>query len=91
MDLLHQIFSKFNQILTVEDGVLQGGFGSAVLEFMIDHHYCARIVRLGVPDKFIEHGSQDELIRECGFDAQGIQKTAEELLAISSKRFTILY
>jgi 1-deoxy-D-xylulose-5-phosphate synthase len=83
VDLLHLIFSKFHQILTVEDGVLQGGFGSAILEFMIDHHYCARIVRLGVPDKFIEHGSQDELIRECGFDAEGIQKTAEELLAVS--------
>lgn len=83
VDLLHQIFGKFDRILTVEDGVLQGGFGSAVLEFMTDHHYCARIVRLGVPDQFIEHGSQEELIRECGFDAPGIQQTAEELIAVS--------
>ncbi len=82
-DLLHHIFSKFNQIMTVEDGVLQGGFGSAVLEFMTDHHYSARVIRLGVPDKFVEHGSQEELIRECEFDAAGISRTAENLLANS--------
>ncbi|MGV8133821.1 MAG: 1-deoxy-D-xylulose-5-phosphate synthase [Mangrovibacterium sp.] len=82
-DLLHHIFSKFNQIMTVEDGVLQGGFGSAVLEFMTDHHYSARVIRLGVPDKFVEHGSQEELIRECEFDTAGISRTAENLLANS--------
>jgi 1-deoxy-D-xylulose-5-phosphate synthase len=82
-ELLHHIFNKFNQIMTVEDGVLQGGFGSAVLEFMTDHHYSARVIRLGVPDKFVEHGSQEELIRECEFDTAGISRTAENLLANS--------
>ena len=82
-DLLHQVFTKFNQIMTVEDGVLQGGFGSAVLEFMTDHHYNARVIRLGVPDKFVEHGSQEELIRECEFDTEGICHAAEKLLAVS--------
>lgn len=80
-DLLHLIFSKFDKLITVENGVIQGGFGSAVTEFMTDHGYTARIVRLGVPDRFIEQGSQDQLIRECGFDKEGIIRTAEILLS----------
>lgn len=80
VDLLHQVFSKFNKIITVEDGVLQGGFGSAVIEFMTDHRYSARVVRLGIPDRFIEQGSQEELISECGFDEEGIVKTALTML-----------
>jgi len=79
-ELLHSIFKKFNKILTVEDGAIQGGFGSAVLEFMVDNQYTAKIVRLGVPDRFIEHGTQEELMRECGYDQKGIQKTALDLL-----------
>ncbi|MGV8092880.1 MAG: 1-deoxy-D-xylulose-5-phosphate synthase [Mangrovibacterium sp.] len=80
-DLLHQISGKFDKLLTVEDGVIQGGFGSAVIEFMADHHYCARIVRLGVPDMFIEQGSQEELMHECGFDVGGIVRAGEEMLS----------
>jgi 1-deoxy-D-xylulose-5-phosphate synthase len=83
-DLLHQIFSKFDKLLTVEDGVIQGGFGSAVIEFMADHHYRARIVRLGVPDMFIEQGSQEELMHECGFDVGGIVRAGEEVLSSES-------
>ncbi len=79
-ELLHSIFKKFNKILSVEDGAVQGGFGSAVLEFMADNQYTAKIVRLGVPDRFIEHGTQEELMRECGYDQKGIQKTALDLL-----------
>jgi 1-deoxy-D-xylulose-5-phosphate synthase len=79
-DLLHLIFKKFDKIITVEDGVLQGGFGSAVIEFMTDHRYAARIVRLGIPDQFIEQGSREELIHECGFDEEGIVKTALTML-----------
>ncbi|MFV0522308.1 MAG: 1-deoxy-D-xylulose-5-phosphate synthase [Mangrovibacterium sp.] len=71
-ELLHEIFAKFNKVITVEDGVIQGGFGSAVLEFMADNQYTARVVRLGVPDEFVEHGSQDELAALCGFDASHI-------------------
>ena len=57
-----------------------GGFGSAVVEFMSDHGYAASIKRLGVPDKFIEQGKNEELHRECGYDAEGIIKTVKALL-----------
>ncbi|WP_423129473.1 1-deoxy-D-xylulose-5-phosphate synthase [Gaoshiqia sp. Z1-71] len=79
-DLLHRIFGKFRKILTVEDGVIQGGFGSAVLEFMADHQYSAKVVRLGVPDLFIDHGTQEELYRECGFDQKGIYQAIVDLI-----------
>nr|WP_067059144.1 1-deoxy-D-xylulose-5-phosphate synthase [Mucilaginibacter sp. L294] len=70
--LLHEVFKKFNHVITVEDGCLEGGMGSAVLEFMADNKYQADVVRLGIPDKFIEHGDQPELWAECGYDAAGI-------------------
>ena len=70
--LLHEVFKKFNYVITVEDGCLEGGMGSAVLEFMADNKYKTDIVRLGIPDKFIEHGDQPELWAECGYDAAGI-------------------
>jgi len=76
-ECLHAVFKDFNQIITVEDGVLSGGFGSAVLEFMCEHGYSANVRRLGVPDRFIEQGTQQELYKECGFDADGIYRTAE--------------
>ncbi len=79
--LLHEVFKKIKKIITVEDGVIQGGFGSAVLEFMSENKYEAEIVRLGVPDRFIEHGTTDELQRECGFDQKGIYKAAIDLLS----------
>ncbi|MDR1859293.1 MAG: 1-deoxy-D-xylulose-5-phosphate synthase [Bacteroidales bacterium] len=78
-ELLHEIFSSHQRILTVEDGVLQGGFGSAVLEFQSDHNYTAHLRRLGVPDRFIEHGSRRELVRECGFDEQSIYDALKAL------------
>lgn len=73
--LLHSIFNKFNKIITVEDGTINGGLGSAVIEFMVDNNYSAQIKRLGVPDKFIEHGTQDQLYKECKFDALSIYET----------------
>ncbi|AUD02202.1 1-deoxy-D-xylulose-5-phosphate synthase [Spirosoma pollinicola] len=79
-ELLHQIFSRFDRVLTVEDGCVMGGFGSAVLEFMSDHGYMARVKRLGIPDAVIEHGEQLELHHECGFDPQGIADAVRELL-----------
>ena len=78
-DLLHKIFKKFNKIITVEDGVISGGFGSAVIEFMIENEYTAKLKRLGIPDKFIEHGTQKELYEICGYDINGIYKTVKEL------------
>lgn len=78
--LLHEVFSKFTKVITIEDGVIQGGFGSAVIEFMSDHDYSARVVRLGVPDEFIEHGTQEELIALCRFDSASIAESVRILL-----------
>ncbi|HLV52540.1 MAG TPA: 1-deoxy-D-xylulose-5-phosphate synthase [Cryomorphaceae bacterium] len=78
--LLHEIFGKFSRVITVEDGSIMGGMGSAVLEFMGDHGYKAQVTRLGIPDRFVEHGSQEELYAECGFDAEGIVRTAVDMV-----------
>jgi 1-deoxy-D-xylulose-5-phosphate synthase len=75
-NLLHEVFGKFNKIITVEDGTVVGGFGSAVLEFMNAHHYNAEIKMLVIPDKIIEHGTLKELHHECNYDAEAIEKTA---------------
>jgi 1-deoxy-D-xylulose-5-phosphate synthase len=83
--LLHEVFTKFNKVITVEDGCLQGGMGSAVIEFMSDHNYKAQVIRLGIPDKIIEHGEQPELWAECGYNATGI---AAQVRNIAVKRTT---
>ena len=82
--MLHEVFSKFKMVVTVEDGCVQGGFGSAVVEWMSDQGYVARVKRLGVPDKWIEHGTQAELYEECGYDAAAIEEAALELIASSN-------
>lgn len=79
-ELLHKVFKQFKQVITVEDGVISGGFGSAIMEFMCDHGYTSRIKRLGVPDRFIDHGSQLELYKECGYDVEGIIETVKTLV-----------
>jgi len=79
-DLLHSVFKKFHYIITVEDGVLKGGFGSSVIEFMCDKGYNSEVRRLGVPDYFVEHGTQEELYRECGYDAEGIEIAIREII-----------
>jgi len=79
-DALISVFEKFDHILTVEDGVLKGGFGSAVIEFMCDNGYSAEVRRLGIPDYFVEQGTQEELIRECGFDQGGIENAVRKML-----------
>jgi 1-deoxy-D-xylulose-5-phosphate synthase len=84
--LLHEVFNKFKHVITVEDGCLMGGFGSAVIEFMADQGYSAQITRLGVPDEFIHHGTQKELWAECGFDANGIAKTVKKMLNLSENK-----
>ncbi len=78
--MLHEVFRKYDRILTVEDGCLPGGVGSAILEFMAKHGYVARVKRLGIPDRVIEHGEPHELYRECGFDAAGIVRAAQEMV-----------
>ncbi|MDO9580013.1 MAG: 1-deoxy-D-xylulose-5-phosphate synthase [Bacteroidales bacterium] len=77
--ILHSVFKEFKYIITVEDGVLKGGFGSAIIEFMSDHGYSSEVRRLGIPDYFVEHGTQAELQRECGFDAEGIELAIREM------------
>ena len=72
-ELLHHVFQNFNKIITIEDGTIVGGLGSAVLEFMNDHHYQAQIIRLGIPDQFIEHGSQQQVYKDCKFDEESIR------------------
>jgi 1-deoxy-D-xylulose-5-phosphate synthase len=79
-EMLHTIFRKYQKVLTVEDGVILGGFGSAIIEFMIHNGYCSKVVTLGVPDRFIEQGKVEELHRECGYDQQGIYHSSLELL-----------
>ncbi|WP_258099356.1 1-deoxy-D-xylulose-5-phosphate synthase [Marinoscillum pacificum] len=78
--LLHEVFTKHNRVLTVEDGCLPGGFGSAILEFMADHGYQSKIVRLGIPDRVVEHGEQDEIYHECGYDAEAIKTAAIRMM-----------
>lgn len=71
-ELLHEVFTRFKHVITVEDGCVQGGMGSAVLEFMAEHHYHSEVTRLGIPDEFIEHGEQTELWALCGYDTAAI-------------------
>ena len=71
-EALHEIEKKYQRIITVEEGVLSGGFGSSVLEFMADNDYDLKIKRIGIPDKFIEHGTVNELHKICGLDADSI-------------------
>jgi 1-deoxy-D-xylulose-5-phosphate synthase len=78
--LLKEIFLQHSKIITLEDGCLPGGFGSAILEFMADHGFSAKVVRLGIPDRVVEHGEQGELHHECGYDVEGILETARKLL-----------
>jgi len=79
-DALHEVFRKFRYIITIEDGILRGGFGSAVIEFMSDNGYNSEIRRLGIHDYFVEHGTQDELYHECGYDAEGIELAIREMM-----------
>lgn len=79
--MLHEVFAKFDRIITLEDGCIQGGMGSAIGEFMMDHGYAASVKRLGIPDEYIEHGTQQELYNVCGYDAAGIVESSEALMA----------
>jgi len=78
-ELLHEVMTKFKKIITVEDGTIVGGLGSAVLEFQSDHGYLNTIRRLGIPDSFIPHGKQAELHAACGYDVNGIVAAVKEI------------
>lgn len=83
-EILHEVFKNYKYVITVEDGCLQGGFGSAILEFMVDNGYHSKVVRLGIPDEVVEHGTQMELHKECGFDPEGLYLTAKKMLTLET-------
>ncbi len=78
-EMLHEVCRNYTNIITVEDGCLMGGMGSAVLEFMADHGYRNKVVRLGIPDKVVEQGSQNELYKECGYSADDIVQAVKAM------------
>ncbi len=78
--MLHEVFSKFNKVITVEDGTVVGGFGSAILEFMAANNYKAQVKMLGIPDAIVEHGTLKQLHHECHYDAQGIAQAVREMM-----------
>ena len=81
--MLHEVFQSYSRVITLEDGCIQGGFGSAVLEFMADHDYHCTVRRLGLPDVIIEHGEQSELHDECGIGPKGIEQAVQQLLEMA--------
>jgi 1-deoxy-D-xylulose-5-phosphate synthase len=81
--LLHEVFQKFDQILTVEDGTIKGGFGSAVLEFMAEHGYQSKVAIMGIPDRLVEHGTPKELYREIGLDAESIATKVRSMMQVT--------
>lgn len=84
-EMLHEVFQKFNRVITVEDGCIQGGFGTAVLEFMAANGYQAQVKQLGIPDEVIEQGEQIELQAISGFDPEGIAKAVKEMIGVKAK------
>jgi 1-deoxy-D-xylulose-5-phosphate synthase len=78
--MLHEVFKHYQKIITVEDGTIIGGFGSAVLEFMAENNYHAEVRMLGIPDRLVEHGSLKQLHRECGYDASGIAEAVRDMM-----------
>lgn len=78
--LLHEACRRYPKLVTVEDGTIKGGFGSAVLEFMAAHGYRNEVRMLGIPDRLVEHGTPKELHKECGYDAAGIRETVLDMM-----------
>lgn len=81
-EMLHAVAKNFKKIITVEDGVVNGGFGSAVLEFLADNNYAVNVSRIGINDTFVEHGTPEELYQMLGLDAAGIKIKIEEMLKL---------
>ena len=78
--LLHAIFTTYNSIVTIEDGVIKGGFGSAILEFAAEHNYNKQIKILGLPDQFIDQGRIDQLQAQVGLSIDNIKSTIASLV-----------
>ena len=79
-NVLHEVARTHKRIITLENGTINGGLGSAVLEFMADHGYTPHVHRMGIPDQFIEHGSVPELCRLCGIDTDSIVQAIEDMM-----------
>ncbi|MDR2130773.1 MAG: 1-deoxy-D-xylulose-5-phosphate synthase [Odoribacteraceae bacterium] len=79
-ELLHEVFRRFTRVMTVEEGTVVGGLGSAVLEFMSDHGYSAAVTRAGIPDRFVGHGTREQLLRECRLDADALYRRLCDLI-----------
>ena len=84
--MLHEIFNKYSKIITVEDGTVKGGFGSAILEFMAENNYSAHVKILGIPDAIIEHGTPKELYNEVGIAANNIADAIRDMAKIEMNK-----
>ena len=80
-ELLHEVFTKFDKVITVEDGTIVGGMGSAILEFMALNNYNSQVHILGMPDRAVDHGEQDELYAECGYDVNDIIAATKKIIS----------
>ena len=83
-EMLHEVFQQYSQVITIEDGTIVGGFGSAVLEFMNAHGYKADVSIMGIPDRLVEHGTPRELYREIGLDAEAIAEKIRERYQVAA-------
>ena len=81
-EMLHEVFSNFKKIITIEDGTIVGGFGTAVLEFMSEHKYNAEVKIMGIPDRLVEHGTPKELYNEIGLDATAIMEQLRAMAGV---------
>ena len=85
MNVRQTLNNRYKKIITIEDGCIQGGFGSAVIEFMSDNNYTAQVKRLGIADEFIEHGEPKELYEEVGLSAHAITEEVLQLINPSKR------
>ncbi|MFN8246694.1 MAG: 1-deoxy-D-xylulose-5-phosphate synthase [Ferruginibacter sp.] len=81
-EMLHEVFGKFGKVITIEDGTIVGGFGSAILEFMNEHGYKADVKIMGIPDHLIEHGTPKQLYDEIGLDANAIAQAIRQMASV---------
>ena len=79
-ELLHEVGKHFDKIITIEDGILRGGVGEAIVKWMSDNGYKPQVLTLGIDDRFIEHGTPEQLYALCGYDADGIERAIREIL-----------
>ncbi|GHT01658.1 hypothetical protein AGMMS49525_03030 [Bacteroidia bacterium] len=77
-ELLHEIGKNYKRVVTVENGTTQGGLGTAVMEFMSENNYSPEVVRIGIPDEFIPHGTIPELYKLCGMDVDSIAEVLQK-------------